>query len=198
MIWLLLICKAILTIWLLTRALPFLGTFLAVHTLVDVLNKFQKSYYVAMVSLVIVPHTLIACLAELRGLKYLRYVNVVSFILLSLAVTKYNYPLTDVVDYFLLYSNVVLISTTKPINFKNKEDLLLSAAMLLQIAEIIVFKLNLDYIVINVLNGIYYLIVALFLLQINTPILDDFVSARLEKLKIFSVEEEQSNIKKAA
>lgn len=180
MISLVLILKSILVVWLFVKSLRFLGTFLAIHTLVDICNTFYASYYVGMVSFFLVPHVLVACLSEILKLRYLRYANLVSFVLLTVGIFKYNYTFSHAINYFLLYSITVLLSAGI---VKKREDLLLSVALLLQIIEIILYRfVATDYLAINLTNGIYYAIIMSQLIYItfNAPILDDCSEAKIE------------------
>lgn len=194
MIWLLLIFKTILTTWLFLKTFRFLGTFLAVHTAVDVCNKFYSSYYTGMISFIIVPHILIACVSEIRKLKYLRYTNIASLIALMTAVFKYNYPLMEVMNYFLLYSITILISAK---TIKQKEDSLLSLALISQIIEIIAYKaFSANYVIVNWVNSLYYTFVTLYLIHVtfNAPILDDNSnSLKNEVIKVNTVPMPEEN-----
>lgn len=200
MISFILILKAILACWLFIKSFRFLGTFLAVHALIDFCNLFQKSYYIATISFVLVPHILIACLSEIRNLRYLRYMNTISFVLLVIDI-EYGYALTNIMNYFLLYSITILLSTW---TFKRKEDLLLSIALLLQILEIILYKFfAANYIVINLINIIYYTIIITHLISNknisptnNTPILDDCSATKNKEKNIVSTNEFSDEIHK--
>lgn len=207
MIWLLLIFKAILTAWFFARKFKYFGFFIATHTIIDVVNKLQSYHSLGMITFICVPHLLTGFLAETYQSRNLKYINIFSFLLLTSSFIIHPVSFQNVINYFIHYTVVVLLLLNRSVLKCYKESFPLLGALVIQTIELIAYKISYsDYNIINILNTVYYVCLAIYLycIQINVFILDDppltktkFINGRIGKT-IRSCRKSYSNIKKAA
>lgn len=206
LIWLLLALKIILSFWLWAKKFKYSSILLAVNFCCDVINLSTQSYLIGMISFILIPHLLISFLAEIYNSKYLRCVNAVSVILLMTTFLKYQITMADCLNYFLPYVLVTLLILNKSFLQIKKETFPLLTALIVQIFEIIAYRISYsNYKIVNILNGIYYSGLVIYLWRItinNTPILDDSPSFETKSLQVLksnkAAQQSQPAFKRAA
>lgn len=205
-IWLLLAFKTMLAIWFWTKNFKYSSILLGVHFLCDVINLIYHSHVVGMISFIFVPHLLFGLMAEIYESRYLRYTNLVSAIMLMGMFFGYRIDLSDCLNYFLSYILVTCFILNKSLLRTKKETFPLLGAVIAQTFEIIAYQISYsNYKIVNILNGIYYLALVIYLCYVtldNTPILDDSPSFGTKSLQVLRSKRaaHQSNpgIRKAA
>jgi hypothetical protein len=167
----LLIVKLVLSCWLFRGTFYYSGGYLFLHLILDIICLIHKSYWLGTLSFILKPYILAACIAEIYNFQLLRKINIIGcigtvllFITLPFFFNLYvNLPILTA--FFGAYSLLIFVLLNERVLEFKKETYPLMSALTLMIPEtIIFFQFKYVYLLINIINLVYYLGLLLFLL----------------------------------
>lgn len=170
--------KLILSIWLFRKTFYYSSLYLFLHLILDIACLLYKNYWLGTFSFILKPYILAACIAEIYQFKLLRMINIVGCIGTILLVislpfffdTHINLPILTA--FFGGYSLLIFVLLNERILEFKKETYPLMSALTLMIPEtIIFFQSKYVYLLINIINLVYYFGLLLFLLFFSRYIL---------------------------
>lgn len=196
--WVLMIFKLFLATWLFKRSFYYSSVFIFSHAVLDIACLLYSNYWLGTLSFILKPYILAGCLAEVYQDKLLRKINIgllcanlIAFVTLPYLFGVYiNLPILTA--FFGVYAlSIFFILGEKILDFKKDTYPLMSALMLIIPETLIFFQSKYVYLLINIINIVYYLSILGFLCFCSKYI--EIVCLRSNQRRIRGLKEDRAD-----